>query len=75
MPIKNGHTPYMHSFAHTPNYIVVFEFPLFWEIMKITMSTKILPAMKWTPENGTAVHNNEARRFVVVFTIFVHNIV
>ena len=55
MPIKNGHTPYMHSFAHTPNYIVVFQFPLFWEIMKITMSTKILPAMKWTPENGTAV--------------------
>ena len=66
MPIKNGHSPYMHSFAHTENYIVMFEFPLFWEVMKIPLSVNILPDMGWKPENGTVVRVVDKNTWKVV---------
>ena len=56
LPISNGYTPYMHSFAHTPNYIVFFRFPLMWDIMKIPFAVNILPAMVWKPDDQTLVH-------------------
>jgi beta,beta-carotene 9',10'-dioxygenase len=46
---------YMHSFIATENYLVFFEYPLYWNIWKIVFGTKILPAMDWVPESGTTI--------------------
>ena len=66
LPITNGYTPYMHSFAHTPNYIVFFRFPLMWDIMKIPFNVNILPAMSWKPEDKTIVHVVDLRKMQIV---------
>lgn len=55
LPMRDGFVPYMHSFAQTPNYFVLFRFPLMWDLIGIMASTKILPHMKWSPKNGTHV--------------------
>lgn len=46
---------YMHSFVATPNYVVFFEYPLYWQIWQIVLGTKILPAMDWVPAQGTTI--------------------
>ena len=55
LPLPLKRTPYMHSFAQTTNYIIFFKFPLMWDLLKIVASIDILPAMTWTPNNGTHV--------------------
>ncbi len=47
---------YVHSFAHTNNYIGFVEFPLLWDVPTIIRSFTILPAMKWTPERNTKIY-------------------
>lgn len=66
IPVTNGALPYMHSFAHTPNYIVLFEFPLFWSIPDIIPSVLILPAMQWEPVNGTRIRVISKETWTVV---------
>ena len=66
MPLEDGYVPYMHSFAQTPNYFVLFKFPLMWDLLGIITSTKILPNMHWTPENGTHVIVIDKRNMTVV---------
>jgi len=46
---------YMHSFVATQNYVVLFEYPLYWNIWEIVFGTKILPAMDWVPSSGTTI--------------------
>jgi len=46
---------YIHSFVATPNYLVFFEYPLYWEVWSIVFGTKILPAMSWSPTDGTTI--------------------
>lgn len=55
LPLSDGTVPYMHSFANTPNYLVLFQFPLHWDISGILFSETILPEMKWDPKNGTKI--------------------
>ena len=55
LPLADHEVPYMHSFANTPNYLVLFSFPLHWDIMGITVSETILKEMHWNPENGTRI--------------------
>jgi carotenoid cleavage dioxygenase-like enzyme len=71
VPIVNGKSPYMHSFAHTPNYIVTFEFPLEWDVMKIIISTNILPDLTWRPENGTHVKVIDKNTWKIVKSYYI----
>jgi beta,beta-carotene 9',10'-dioxygenase len=66
IPIQLGELPYMHSFAHTPNYLVLFKFPLFWDILGILTHVDILPSMHWKPDNGTHVLVIDKRNMTVV---------
>ena len=66
MPLEDGFVPYMHSFAQTPNYFVLFKFPLMWDLLGIVTSTTILPNMHWTPKNGTHVVVIDKRSMTVV---------
>merc|ERR1712164_180611 len=60
--------PYMHQFANTPNYLILFEYPLWWHEMGIVMDTNVLPHMKWDPKsgNGTRVQVLDKRSWSVV---------
>jgi len=62
--------PYMHQFANTANYLILFEYPLFWHEMGIIMGTNVLPNMKWDPKmtNGTKVKVLDKRSWKVVRT-------
>jgi len=61
-----GHAPpYMHQFAHTPNYLILFEYPLWWHEMGIAASTTVLPNMHWSPENGTKIQVVDKRTWTV----------
>jgi len=55
LPLADHTVPYMHSFANTPNYLVLFQFPLHWDIAGIMFSETILKEMKWEPKNGTRI--------------------
>ena len=55
LPLADGSVPYMHSFANTPNYLVLFQFPLHWDIAGIMFSETILNEMSWDPKNGTRI--------------------
>jgi carotenoid cleavage dioxygenase-like enzyme len=51
IPLKNK-IPYMHSFAHTKNFIVLVEFPYYYNMIKTVLSTDVMPAMEWQPEKA-----------------------
>lgn len=55
MEIPLSDVSYLHQFANTPNYIVLFHYPLFWQVMGIATHTEILPNMKWDASKGTRV--------------------
>jgi len=61
--------PYMHQFAHTPNYFILFEYPLWWHEMEIPLGTKVLPHMEWNPalsDGGTKVKVIDKRTWTLV---------
>ena len=60
--------PYMHQFGHTPNYFLLFEYPLWWHEMEIPLGVKVLPHMQWDPSrsNGTKVKVVDKRTWKVV---------
>jgi beta,beta-carotene 9',10'-dioxygenase len=66
IPVGDGELPYMHSFAQTPNYFVLFKFPLFWDLFGIMGGMDILPDMHWKPQNGTHVLVIDKRTMTVV---------
>jgi len=47
--------PYMHQFGNTENYIIFINYPLWWHVVGIAASTKVLPNMKWDPSQGTTI--------------------
>jgi carotenoid cleavage dioxygenase-like enzyme len=67
---SNKPPPYMHQFAHTQNFLVLFEYPLWWHEMGIAMSLNVLPNMVWKPKlsNGTRVQVLDKRSWKVVHT-------
>ncbi len=42
---------YVHSFSLTPNYLIFIEYPFYWNVTEIILSTNILPSMKWEPNS------------------------
>ena len=47
---------YMHSFALTENFVVLVEFPLFINPLRLVVRTKpFIEYMEWKPERGTRV--------------------
>ena len=60
---------YMHQFAHTPNYIVYFEYSLHWNVMQIATALNILPHMVWS-NNSTRVVVIDKRTWTVTNTFY-----
>lgn len=46
---------YVHHFSQTPNYIIVVEFPLFWDVKTLITSSLIKGALKFKPEEGVNI--------------------
>jgi len=51
LEIPTKRISYVHSFSLTPNYLIFIEYPFYWNITEIILSTNILPSMKWEPNS------------------------
>lgn len=47
---------YVHSFSLTNEYIIFFEYPMFWDIPAMFIHTSILPTIYWDPTVNTRIH-------------------
>jgi len=66
---NDSHNPsYMHQFANTQNYLILFDYPLWWDVMGIAKSLHVLKNMQWNPSNGTRVRILDKRTWNVAKT-------
>jgi carotenoid cleavage dioxygenase-like enzyme len=60
--------PYMHHFAHTPNYVVLVQFPWYWHLDRLLMTTTLRggKALVWEPEKKVrcVIVNTKDKRHV-----------
>ena len=54
--INVDRTPYMHSFALTENYAILFADPIFIHPFSIFIKGNVVDAFEWDPEQGTTVY-------------------
>ncbi len=47
---------YVHSFSLTANYLIFFEYPMFWDIPAMSIHTSILQTFKWDPTRKTQIY-------------------
>lgn len=47
---------YVHSFSLTSEYLIFFEYPMFWDIPAMSDHTHILPTIHWDPSVDTLIH-------------------
>lgn len=47
---------YVHSFSLTANYLIFFEYPMFWNIPAMSIHTSILPTFNWDPTHKTQIY-------------------
>lgn len=47
---------YVHSFSLTSEYLIFFEYPMFWDIPAMSDHTHILPTIHWDPSMDTQIH-------------------
>ncbi len=47
---------YVHSFSLTSEYLIFFEYPMFWDIPAMSDHTHILPTIHWDPSHETKIH-------------------
>ncbi len=55
LEIPTKRISYVHSFSLTPNYLIFIEYPFYWNVTEILLSTNILPSMKWEPNSYSKI--------------------
>jgi carotenoid cleavage dioxygenase-like enzyme len=55
LEIPTKRISYIHSFSLTPNYLIFIEYPFYWNVTEILLSTNILPSMKWEPNSYSKI--------------------